>query len=63
MHNREIVFCNSDDDTVNAFLKIVTDIFIRGKVELDSDENKSNGDEDSSYNDKKVISYLRYYII
>ena len=67
MRNREIVFCNFDDETTNIFLKIIPNWFIEKQVEPDNDdcdENKSDeddnddDDEDSRDNAKKVINYM-----
>ena len=64
IHNREIVFCNFDDETTNIFLRVIPDRFLEQNVESDGDENKSSGDdEDSRDNSKKVIKHLYYSII
>ena len=64
MRNREIVFCNFDDETTDTFLRVIPDRFIEKQVEPDNDycdENKSNEDDDeeSRDNDKKVINHIQ----
>lgn len=63
MRNKEIVFCNFDDQTTDIFLKVIPNRFIEKQVEPnndDCDENKSNeGDEEESRDkDKKVINRI-----